>query len=131
MTENNNDIKELRHGLTEEVSRFQEAWRIFRKNRMALWGLLIFILFFMVAVSGLDTLINRMIDKMELEDEALKERMKTQFEKSYGEQSVKELCGQMFGMIPPGPGGRFHGFSSRVIGCNRRGSRSIPRSRSE
>jgi peptide/nickel transport system permease protein len=53
MTENNNDIKELRHGLTEEVSRFQESWRIFKKNRMALWGLLIFILFFLVAVSGL------------------------------------------------------------------------------
>jgi len=53
MTEYNKERKELRHGLTEEVSRFQEAWRIFKKNRMALWGLLIFILFFLVAVSGL------------------------------------------------------------------------------
>jgi len=53
MVSANNDAKELRHGLTEEVSRFQEAWRIFKKNRMALWGLLIFIVFFLVAVSGL------------------------------------------------------------------------------
>ena len=47
------EIKELHQGLAEEVSRFTESWRIFRKNRMALWGLIIFILFFVVAVSGL------------------------------------------------------------------------------
>jgi peptide/nickel transport system permease protein len=45
--------KDLRLGLTEEVSRFEEAWKIFKKNRMALSGLFIFILFFVVAVSGL------------------------------------------------------------------------------
>jgi peptide/nickel transport system permease protein len=53
MTVNEQEIKELHHGLTEEVSRFSEAWKIFKKNRMALWGLIIFIVFFMVAVSGL------------------------------------------------------------------------------
>lgn len=53
MAKTDTEIKDLRHGLTEEVSRFQEAWRIFKKNRMAVWGLLIFILFFFVAVSGL------------------------------------------------------------------------------
>ncbi len=49
---NDHDIKELHHGLTEEVSPFTEAWRIFKKNRMALAGLIIFIMFFMVAVIG-------------------------------------------------------------------------------
>lgn len=49
----NNDTQELRLGLAEEVSRFQESWRIFKKNRMALWGLFIFLMFFLVAISGL------------------------------------------------------------------------------
>ena len=53
MTNNSQDIRELDQGLAEEVSRFTEAWRIFRKNRMAMWGLVIFLLFFIVAVSGL------------------------------------------------------------------------------
>jgi ABC-type dipeptide/oligopeptide/nickel transport system permease subunit len=52
MTNNSQDIKELSLGLAEEVSQFTEAWRIFKKNRMALAGLVIFILFFMVAVIG-------------------------------------------------------------------------------
>jgi peptide/nickel transport system permease protein len=52
MTNNSHDIKDLSLGLAEEVSQFTEAWRIFRKNRMALAGLIIFILFFMVAVIG-------------------------------------------------------------------------------
>jgi peptide/nickel transport system permease protein len=50
---NSQDIKDLHQGLAPEVSRFTEAWRIFRKNSLALWGLVIFILFFAVAVSGL------------------------------------------------------------------------------
>lgn len=53
MTINNQDIKVLHQGLSEEVSRFSESWRIFKKNSMALWGLVIFIIFFIVAVSGL------------------------------------------------------------------------------
>ncbi len=53
MTANEQEIKELHQGLAEEVSRFTEAWRIFRKNRLALWGMVIFIIFFIVAVSGL------------------------------------------------------------------------------
>jgi peptide/nickel transport system permease protein len=53
MKTDNQNIQELHLGLGEEVSRFTEAWRIFRKNRLALWGLVIFILFFIVAVSGL------------------------------------------------------------------------------
>jgi peptide/nickel transport system permease protein len=52
MTENQN-TKDLHLGMAEEVSRFTEAWRIFKKNRLALWGLVIFIVFFVVAVSGL------------------------------------------------------------------------------
>ena len=53
MIKNNQDINDIHQGLAEEVSRFTEAWRIFAKNRMALWGLVIFIIFFIVAVSGL------------------------------------------------------------------------------
>ena len=53
MIKNNQDINDIHQGLAEEVSRFTEAWRIFTKNRMALWGLVIFIIFFIVAVSGL------------------------------------------------------------------------------
>ncbi|MEW6600200.1 MAG: ABC transporter permease [Nitrospirota bacterium] len=53
MTANENNIKELHHGLTEEVSRFTEAWRIFKRNRLALSGLIIFAAFFVVAVCGL------------------------------------------------------------------------------
>jgi peptide/nickel transport system permease protein len=53
MTDNSNDIKELHLGMGKEVSRFTEAWRIFKKNKLALWGLAIFILFFIVALSGL------------------------------------------------------------------------------
>jgi peptide/nickel transport system permease protein len=53
MTMNNQDIREITQGLAEEVSRSTEAWRIFKKNRMALWGMIIFILFLIVAVSGL------------------------------------------------------------------------------
>ena len=52
MPNNSNDIKELSLGLAEEVSQFTEAWRIFKKNKMALAGLIIFIIFFMVAVAG-------------------------------------------------------------------------------
>ncbi|UCD34465.1 MAG: ABC transporter permease [Nitrospiraceae bacterium] len=47
------DVNKLSQGLAVEVSRFSEAWRIFRKNRLALWGMVIFILFFVVALSGL------------------------------------------------------------------------------
>lgn len=53
MTTNEQGINNLHHGLAEEVSRFTEAWRIFKKNRMALWGMIIFIVFFVVAVLGL------------------------------------------------------------------------------
>jgi peptide/nickel transport system permease protein len=53
MTMINNREKDLHLGMAEEVSRFTEAWRIFKKNRLALWGLIIFIAFFVVAVSGL------------------------------------------------------------------------------
>jgi peptide/nickel transport system permease protein len=53
MAVNDQELRELHQGLAEEVSRFTEAWRIFKKNRMALWGLIIFILFFVIAVSGL------------------------------------------------------------------------------
>jgi peptide/nickel transport system permease protein len=49
----NSKHKDLHLGMSEEVSRFTEAWRIFKKNRLALWGLIIFIAFFVVAVSGL------------------------------------------------------------------------------
>jgi peptide/nickel transport system permease protein len=52
MLNNDQEIKELHQGMAEEVSRFTEAWRIFKKNRLALWGLIIFIVFFIVAVSG-------------------------------------------------------------------------------
>ncbi|MBC8551316.1 MAG: ABC transporter permease [Candidatus Brocadiales bacterium] len=52
MTNHSHDIKELSLGLAEEVSQFTEAWRIFRKNSMALAGLIIFIIFFMVAIAG-------------------------------------------------------------------------------
>jgi len=47
------ETAQLQQGLANEVSPFQESWRIFKKNRMALWGLFIFLLFFLVAVSGL------------------------------------------------------------------------------
>jgi peptide/nickel transport system permease protein len=53
MTKNELEINDLHQGLAEEVSRFTEAWRIFKKNKLALWGLIIFILFFLVAVCGL------------------------------------------------------------------------------
>jgi ABC-type dipeptide/oligopeptide/nickel transport system permease subunit len=53
MAVNDQEINELNQGLAEEVSRFTEAWRIFKKNSMALWGLIIFVIFFIVAVSGL------------------------------------------------------------------------------
>jgi peptide/nickel transport system permease protein len=38
---------------TPKRTRFEEAWRLFRRNRMALAGLVIFALFFLVAVAGL------------------------------------------------------------------------------
>lgn len=53
MSGSNEKIRELNQGLAEEVSRFTEAWRIFRKNRLAVWGMIIFIVFFIVAVCGL------------------------------------------------------------------------------
>ena len=53
MTESQNNFNDLHQGLAGEVSRFTEAWRIFRKNRLALWGMIVFIVFFIVAVSGL------------------------------------------------------------------------------
>ncbi len=52
MMQNDQEIKEISHGLKREVSPFAAAWRIFKKNRPALWGLIIFIIFFIVAVSG-------------------------------------------------------------------------------
>ncbi len=53
MTTATQKTKDLHLGMGEEVSRFTEAWRTFRKNKLAMWGLAIFILFFIVAVSGL------------------------------------------------------------------------------
>ncbi len=53
MTKNELELNDLHQGLAEEVSRFTEAWRTFKKNRLALWGMIIFIIFFIVAVSGL------------------------------------------------------------------------------
>jgi peptide/nickel transport system permease protein len=53
MTQSQNKINELNQGLADEVSRFTGAWRIFSKNRLALWGFFIFVIFFVVAVCGL------------------------------------------------------------------------------
>jgi len=53
MTQSQKKINELNQGLADEVSRFTEAWRIFSKNRLALWGFFIFVIFFVVAVCGL------------------------------------------------------------------------------
>jgi peptide/nickel transport system permease protein len=53
MTTKDQNTKNLHLGMGEEVSRFTEAWRTFKKNKLALWGLAIFILFFIVALSGL------------------------------------------------------------------------------
>jgi peptide/nickel transport system permease protein len=53
MTKNELELNDLHQGMAEEVSRFTEAWRTFKKNRLALWGMIIFIIFFIVAVSGL------------------------------------------------------------------------------
>ena len=53
MTVNDKETVQLQQGLAEESSRFSEAWRIFKKNRLALWGLVIFTVFFVVAVCGL------------------------------------------------------------------------------
>lgn len=39
--------------LTPKRSRFQEAWRLLKKNRLALVGLVIFVLFFITAILGL------------------------------------------------------------------------------
>jgi peptide/nickel transport system permease protein len=39
--------------LKPKRTRWQEFWRLFRKNRLAIVGLVIFILFFLVAVAGL------------------------------------------------------------------------------
>jgi peptide/nickel transport system permease protein len=39
--------------LTPRRSRWEEAWRLLRKNRLAFSGLVIFVLFFAIAVSGL------------------------------------------------------------------------------
>ncbi len=52
MTKKNN-TDNIHLGMAEEVSRFTEAWRTFRKNKLAMWGLAIFIIFFFVAISGL------------------------------------------------------------------------------
>ncbi len=51
--QNNRETDALHQGLPEEVSRLASSWRIFRKNKPALWGMIIFILFFIVAVTGL------------------------------------------------------------------------------
>jgi peptide/nickel transport system permease protein len=45
---------ELAEGpLTPQESRTQESWRLLRKNRLALTGLIIFVFFFFIAVGGL------------------------------------------------------------------------------
>ncbi len=49
---NNLSTGETSRDLPEEVSRFAEAWRVFKKNTPAVWGLVIFIAFFIVAVAG-------------------------------------------------------------------------------
>ncbi len=53
MKPNEQELNLLHQGLGEQVPPIIEAWRIFKKNRLALWGLVIFIVFFIVAVSGL------------------------------------------------------------------------------
>ncbi len=50
---NEQELTDLHQGLGKQVSPLIEAWRIFKKNRLALWGMIIFIIFFIVAVSGL------------------------------------------------------------------------------
>jgi hypothetical protein len=56
-----------------------------------------------LSITGMDSIVNRMIDSMEMPDESQRERMKQQFGEAFGEQQSKDMCGQMFGMIPPGP----------------------------
>jgi uncharacterized protein DUF6263 len=56
-----------------------------------------------LSITGMDSIVGRMIDSMELANESQRERMKQQFEEAFGEQQSKDMCGQMFGMIPPGP----------------------------
>ena len=36
-----------------ERSRWQDSWRLFKKNRLAIVGLVIFVLFFLTALAGL------------------------------------------------------------------------------
>ncbi len=52
MANDKKDINELHHGLADEVSPVVAAWRIFRKNSLALWGMVIFFIFFVTAVTG-------------------------------------------------------------------------------
>jgi len=44
---------QLEEPLTPKKTRFQEFWLIFRQNRLAIIGLVIFILFFCSAIAGL------------------------------------------------------------------------------
>jgi len=54
-TEKNGHVREngLEKALTPKRSRLEEFWALFRKNRLAIAGLIIFILFFATALAGL------------------------------------------------------------------------------
>lgn len=47
-----NPIEEMERPLVPKESRLQEAWRLFRQNRLASVGLVIFCLFFLLAFTG-------------------------------------------------------------------------------
>lgn len=57
----------------------------------------------LASVSGMDSIVNLMVDNMEVADERQREMYKQQFSSAFGEQQSEQMCNQMFGMIPPGP----------------------------
>ena len=52
MTNNSKNMTDIHQGLAEEISPAAEAWNIFKNNKLALWGMAIFIVFFITAVTG-------------------------------------------------------------------------------
>ena len=47
------DMKAVEKPIAPRESRWHEFWRLFKKNRLAFFGLLIFIVFFLSALVGL------------------------------------------------------------------------------
>jgi len=70
-------------------------------------------------VDGMQEIMTRMLDSLNIPDDRMKETMKGQFENMFGEKATVEMTGQWFGMYPDQPVGVNDSWSKTVFESSR------------